>query len=113
MAANTVVAVRCESLRSEAELQSIDSDISSESGMSSSLSSVGSVCSVCSANSEVCFESSTEFGLQSCDGSQSSQDVRDEADSGLFCAKLHKKHRAEAAAWVKKCRKEGKNPLDT
>jgi hypothetical protein len=38
--------------------------------------------------------------------------VRDEADSGLFCAKLYKKHRAEAAAYVEKCRREGKNPLD-
>ena len=104
-----VVAVRCEDLRSEAELLSIGVDMSSESGISSSVSSV---CSVCSENSEVRLESSTEFGLQSCDSSQSSQDVRDEADSGLFCAKLHKKHRAEAAAWVKKCRKEGKNPLD-
>ena len=34
MAANTVVTVRCDDLRSEAELKSVGSDISSESGMS-------------------------------------------------------------------------------
>ena len=100
MAANTVVTVRCDDLRSEAELRSVGSDKSSESGMTSSVSSVSSVSSACSA----------------CSGrsqsSQSSQDVWDEADSGLFCAKLYKKHRAEAAAYVEKCRREGKNPLD-
>ena len=95
MAANTVVTVRCDDLRSEAELRSVGSDKSSESGMTSSVSSVSSACSACSGRS------------------QSSQDVWDEADSGLFCAKLYKKHRAEAAAYVEKCRREGKNPLDT
>ena len=97
--------VRCEDLRSEAELRSVGSDISSESGTSSSVGSVSSVSSVCSETDEVP-ESSTEFSCSS------GQVVRDEADSGQFCAKLYKKHRAEAAAYVEKCRREGKNPLD-
>ena len=109
MSANNVVVVRCEDLRSEAELRSVDSDVAdvfSESGMSSSVSSVSSACGVYAETNEVHSESSTEF---SCSGAQV---VRDEADSGLFCAKLYKKHRAEAAAYVEKCRREGKNPLD-
>ena len=60
---------------------------------------------MCSETNEVS-ESSTEFSCSS------GQVVRDEADSGQFCAKLYKKHRAEAAAYVEKCRREGKNPLD-
>ena len=63
--------------------------------------------SVCSETNEVHSESSTEFSCIS------AHEMRDEADSGLFCAKLYKKHRAEAAAYVEKCRREGKNPLDT
>ena len=106
MATNSVVVVRCEDLRSEAELRSVDSDVFSESGKSSSASSASSASSVCSETNEVHSESSTEFSCIS------AQEVRDEADSGLFCAKLYKKHRAEAAAYVEKCRKEGKNPLD-
>ena len=43
MAANTVVTVRCDDLRSEAELRSVGSDKSSESGMTSSVSSVSRV----------------------------------------------------------------------
>ena len=108
MAANTVVTVRCDDLRSEAELKSVGSDISSESaesGMSSSVSSASSVSSVCSESNEVS-KSSTQLSCSS------GQMVRDEADSGQFCAKLYKKHRAEAAAYVEKCRQEGKNPLD-
>lgn len=96
-------------VRSEAELRSVDSDVFSESGISlsvSSASSASSASSVCSETNEVRSESSTEFSCIS------AQEVRDEADSGLFCAKLHKKHRAEAAAYVEKCRREGKNPLD-
>ena len=103
-----MVVVRREDLRSEAELRSVDSDVFSESGISSSVgsvSSVSSVSSVCSETNEVP-ESSTEFSCSS------GQVVRDEADSGQFCAKLYKKHRAEAAAYVEKCRREGKNPLD-
>ena len=97
-----MVVVRREDLRSEAELRSVDSDVFSESGISSSVSSVSSVCSETNEVSE----SSTEFSCSS------GQMVRDEADSGQFCAKLYKKHRAEAAAYVEKCRREGKNPLD-
>ena len=103
-----MVVVRREDLRSEAELRSVDSDVFSESGISSSVgsvSSVSSVSSVCSETNEVP-ESSTEFSCSS------GQVVWDEADSGQFCAKLYKKHRAEAAAYVEKCRREGKNPLD-
>ena len=123
MAANTVVTVRCDDvcsdacddvsgefpdLCSEAELLSISSNASSKSGMSSSS------CSVCSETSELRSESSAEFSLHSCDSSRSSQPVGvDDADNGLFCARLYRKHHAEAAAWVENCRKEGKNPLDT
>ena len=43
MAANNVVVVRREDLRSEAELRSVDSDVFSESGISSSVGSVSSM----------------------------------------------------------------------
>ena len=122
MAANTVVTVRCDDVCSdvcdnvggefpglcmEAVLQGISSDTSSEGGISLS------VCSVCSETSELRSESSAEFSAHSCDSSRSSQPAGvDDVDSGLFCAKLYRKHHAEAAVWVEKCRKEGKNPLD-
>ena len=97
----------CESVRTETELISIGSSKSSESGVSSS------VCSVCSETDELSAESSAEWNAQTKCANDAVDEAVVHADTGLFCAKLQKKHRAEAAAWVKKCRKEGKNPLDT
>ena len=104
-------------MRTEAELISIGSSISSEASKSGSSLSVSDVCSVCSETNELSVESSACSSADSaecneCDECNECKDDVVDADTGLFCAKLYKKHRAEAAAYVEKCRREGKNPLD-